>query len=287
MGTADRRASRTAILTAVGRALHREEPPPWVLDDYLAAPLAGDEGVAIRDQLLAALPRENRLGFTRWVCVRARYTEDLVEQAVAAGMVRQYIILGAGLDTFAYRRPDLMERLRVVEVDHPESQAWKRDRLRICDVTAPDSLTYAPVDFERQTLRAGLFAAGVDFGQPTIVSWIGVTMYLTAEAIDATLATVAEFPPPSRLVMTYNVPPSALSGLGKATVTILEGVVAGMGEPFVSLFQPDEVERLLRRHGYTDVEHFGADEARATYFGGRNDVTIANAQRLLSATTGS
>jgi methyltransferase (TIGR00027 family) len=256
-----------------------------VLDDYLAAPLAGDEGVAIRDQLIAALPPEHLLGFTRWVCVRARYTEDLVENAVAAGVVRQYVILGAGLDTFAYRRPDLMAQLRVVEVDNPESQAWKRDRLRVCDIAAPENLTYASVDFERQTLRAGLLAAGVDFGLPTIVSWIGVTMYLTAEAIDATLATVAEFPPPSRLAMTYNVPQSALSGIGEATVTVLSGVVAGMGEPFVSLFRPDEVDRLVRRHGYTDIEHFGPDEARATYFLGRNDVIIASAQRLLSART--
>jgi methyltransferase (TIGR00027 family) len=271
----------------MARALHREEPPPWVLDDYLAAPLAGDEGVAIRDQLIAALPPEHLLGFTRWISVRARYTEDLVENAVAAGKVRQYIILGAGLDTFAYRRPDLMARLRVLEVDHPESQGWKRERLRVCAVTAPDSLMYAPVDFERQTLREGLSGAGIDFAQPTIVSWIGVTMYLTVEAIDATLATVAEFPPPSRLAMTYNLPQSALSGVGRATVAILSGVVAGMGEPFVSLFRPHEIERLLRRHGYTNIEHFGPDEARASYFPGRSDVILASAQRLVSAETGS
>jgi methyltransferase (TIGR00027 family) len=287
MGTTDRFVGRTAILTAMARAMQREQPPPRVLDDYLAAPLAGAEGVTIRDQLIAALPPEHLLGFTRWISVRTRYTEDLVEQAVAAGTVCQYILLGAGLDTFAYRRPDLVARVRVVEVDQPESQAWKRQRLRVCNVTAPDSLAYAPVDFERQSLREGLSAAGIDFEQSTIVSWIGVSMYLTAEAIDATLATVAEFPPPTRLVMTYNLPLSALSGVGKATVTILSGVVAGMGEPFVSYFQPDEIERVLRRHGYTNIEHFGPDEARATYFPGQRDVNIASAQRLLSAETGS
>jgi methyltransferase (TIGR00027 family) len=284
MASGNRRASRTAIMTAVVRALHRDEPPPWVLDDYLALPLAGEEGLEIRSQLVDALPPENLRSFSRWVCVRSRYTEDLVARGLTGGNTTQYVILGAGLDTFAYRHPDLMARLRVFEVDHPESQAWKQVRLRTVHVTVPANLTFAPTDFEHQTLRLGLQDAGVDFGQPTIVSWIGVTMYLTREAIDATLATINAFPPPSRLVLTYNLPLSRLSGLGRDTQSVLRGVAAGMGEPFVSLFEPDEIDRLLRRHRYTDIEHFGPDEAVATYFAGRSDVHLGGAQRLATAT---
>ena len=121
-------ASATARLTAVARALHREEPPPWVLDDYLALGLAGDDGPALRERLMREMAREDLLAFSRWVCVRARFPEDIVEDAVAAG-VGQYVILGAGLDSFAYRRHDLLDRVRVYEVDHPETQEWKRERL--------------------------------------------------------------------------------------------------------------------------------------------------------------
>ena len=109
------------MLTAVARALRREEPRPWVIDDYLALGLAGREGAALRERLRAELPHPFLVAFSRWMCVRARFPEDTVEQAAADG-VRQYVILGAGLDSFAYRRHDLLDRLRVFEVDHPASQ---------------------------------------------------------------------------------------------------------------------------------------------------------------------
>jgi len=129
-----RRPSRTAVLTAIARALHREEPPPWVLDDPLAMGLAGDDGPVVARRFRTELSTESLLSFTRWVCVRARLPEDIVEKAVEQG-VEQYVILGAGLDSFAYRRSDLVSHLRVYEVDHPASQAWKRQRLAemVCD----------------------------------------------------------------------------------------------------------------------------------------------------------
>jgi methyltransferase (TIGR00027 family) len=285
MVSEDRPASRTAILTAVARALHREEPPPWVLDDYLAVALAGDEGGAIRAELVATLPPENLLSFTRWMCARARYPEDLVERSVRTGSETQYVILGAGLDTFAYRRRDLRDDLRVFEVDHPESQAWKRSRLDAAGVAVPENLVFAPVDFENQPLREGLERAGVDFARPTIVSWIGVTMYLSSQAIDAALGAVARFPPDSRLVLTYNLPLDALTGLDRATAVAVSAVLAGMGEPFVTLFRPREIDDVLRRHGYGDIEHFGPNEALVAYFGDRPDVRrLGVPQRLLTAT---
>ena len=191
-GDGDRGPSRTAVLTAVARTLHREESRPWVLDDYLALGLAGREGLALRERLEAELPAPFVAAVSRWVCVRARFAEDIVERAAAAG-VGQYVILGAGLDSFAYRRRDLLDRLRVFEVDHPATQRWKRRRLAELGARSPAGLVFAPVDFERQTLRQGLEQAGFDFGELAVFSWVGVTMYLTLDAISATLATVACF----------------------------------------------------------------------------------------------
>ena len=275
--------SRTAVLTAVARALQRTEPRPWVMDDYLALGLAGPEGQALLARLRAEVPRTHLLAFSRWICVRGRFAEDAVEQAVA-GSLGQYVILGAGLDSFAYRRADLLDRLRVFEVDHPATQAWKRRRLTAIGVALPAGLVFAPVDFERQTLREGLERAGFDFGRPAVFSWIGVTMYLSPEAIQATLATVARSRAGTRLVLTYNQPPTALTGATAQIAATFAGLAAELGEPFVSRFTPAEIARLLHGHGFGDITDFGPDEARAVYFQGRADVEIAGAQRLAAAT---
>lgn len=283
MAVEPRPPSRTALLTAAARTLHRAGPPPHILDDVLAQPLAGADGRALMARLRAELSPESWLSFSRWVAVRARVPEDLVEQALAAG-TRQYVILGAGLDTFAYRRRDLLARLRVIEVDHPASQTWKRRRLAELGLDLPANLVFAPVDFERQTLREGLEDAGFDFAAPAVFSWIGVTLYLTIEAIGATLGIIAACAPGSRIVLTYNQPRSVLQGLGLATETTLAAIVAALGEPMISLFTPDEIERLLRDHGFADIVHFGPAEAIAAYFPGRNDVRFGGAQRLVVAT---
>jgi methyltransferase (TIGR00027 family) len=271
-------------MTAVARAMHREEPKP-ILDDYLALPLSGEEGPVLMARIRAEMPGPMLFGFTRWVCVRARLPEDIVERAIADG-IGQYVILGAGLDSFAYRRGDLLDRLRVYEVDHPGSQEWKRARLADLKIEPPANLVFAPVDFESQTLREGLETAGFDFGRPAVFSWIGVTMYLTLEAIDTTLETVAACPPGTRVVLTYNRPRSALEGMALETDKVIAGIATEMGEPFVSLFEPAEAEALLRRHGFGDIVHFGPDEAVREYFPGRTDVRFGGAQRLIVAKVG-
>jgi methyltransferase (TIGR00027 family) len=280
-----RRPSQTAVKTAAARALHREEQPPWVLDDHLALELAGDEGVSITQRLRDELSEENLLTFSRWMCVRARLAEDVVERAVADA-TRQYAILGAGLDSFAYRRPDLLMRLRVFEVDHPASQAWKRERLAELGISPPGNLVFAPIDFETQTLRAGLLAAGFDFGASAVFSWIGVTMYLTLPAIEATLQTVAAFPPGSRIVLTYNLPPTALQDQGRTIGSRMGRMAGEMGEPWISFFTAAEVEALLHGCGFAEVDHFGPAEAIHTYFADRPDVRLGMPQRLLVATVG-
>jgi methyltransferase (TIGR00027 family) len=208
-------------MTAVARALHRELDDPRILDDELALLLAGEEGPAVKSRLQAELTEPMLLVFSRWVSVRARVAEDTVERALAEG-VGQYVILGAGLDSFAYRRPGLLSRLRVFEVDHPASQAWKRQRLEELGIDCPAGLVFAAVDFETQTLREGLEPAGFDFGAPALVSWIGVTMYLTLEAIEATLATVAESAAGTRIVMTYDLPLGASGDRGRACASVVE-----------------------------------------------------------------
>jgi methyltransferase (TIGR00027 family) len=273
------------VLTAAARALHREEPQPWVIDDHLALELAGPDGLVLLDRLRAEVPRPHLLAFSRWVCVRTRFPEDLVERAAASG-IGQYVILGAGLDSFAYRRHDLLDRLRVFEVDHPATQAWKRQRLAELGVAAPAGLVFAPVDFERQTMREGLEQAGFSFGDQAVFSWLGVTMYLTLDAIHATLATLAQCRAGTRVVLTYNQPPDVLTSDDAQITAAMAGIAAKMGEPFISRFRFAEMARLLHQHGFSEITDFGPDEARAAYFAGRPDVEIAGAQRIIAATAG-
>jgi methyltransferase (TIGR00027 family) len=271
------------VLTAAVRALHREEPPPWVLDDELALQLAGGDGDEITRRLRMELPPEDLLAFSRWLCVRARLPEDLVQQGIADG-VRQYVILGAGLDSFAHRRGDLLERLRAFEVDHPATQAWKRLRLQELGIGHPANLIYAAVDFETQTVRDGLVAADFDFGAPAIFSWIGVTMYLTRDAIVSTLESVLAAAPKSRIILTYNRPVSALQSGEAVTARTLRQITQEMGEPFISLFEPAEIEQLLLKMGFVDIVHFGPDDAVRTYFRGRSDIRLHGSQYLAIAT---
>jgi methyltransferase (TIGR00027 family) len=267
-------------VTAVGRDLHRDEPPPLVLDDTLALPLAGKEGLSLRDRLRAEIRHDDLMAFSRWCCVRSRYAEDIVEQQAGLG-VGQYVILGAGLDTYAYRRavPDL----RVFEVDHPATQGWKKGRLAGLGVGIPDNLVFVPVDFERQGLGAALDEAGFTFREPAVFSWLGVTMYLTPDAIDQTLSTIAQGAARTRVVLTYNQPDRVLDDPAVRVTSAMRSLAAGFGEPFVTLFTPDEIDAFLRGHGFEGMEHLGRDEARARYFGGHQGVEIAGAQALVSA----
>jgi methyltransferase (TIGR00027 family) len=256
-----------------------------IFDDDLAIRLAGEDGAALAERLRTELPTSDVLAFSRWVCIRSRYTEDLVETATGCG-IEQYVILGAGLDSFAYRRTDLLDRLRVFEVDHPASQSWKQHRLMELRLALSNNAAFAPVDFERQTLRQGLASAGFDFAREAVFSWIGVTMYLTLDAIEDTLATISECPSGSRVVLTYNQPHGVLDDMSLQVTRTFAGIATEMGEPFVSFFAADEIESLLRQHGFDDIAHFGSEEARALWFDGASDVAIAGAQRLIAATVG-
>jgi O-methyltransferase involved in polyketide biosynthesis len=152
-------------------------------------------------------------------------------------------------------------------------------------LTGPSDV-FAPVDFERQTLRDGLAAAGFDFAQLAVFSWIGVTMYLTLDAIQTTLATMAQCRAGTRVMLSYSQPPAALEGLTAQIAAAFAGLAAELGEPFVSRFLPGEIEQLLRGRGFGEIADFGPQEALVAYFEGRADVDIAGAQRLVAATVG-
>lgn len=252
-----------------------------MLDDVLALPLAGREGLWVRDRLRAEVRADDLLAFSRWVCVRSRYAEDLIGQQAGTG-TGQYVILGAGLDTFAYRRPG--PGLRVFEAGHPATQAWKRRRLAELGAVIPANLVFVPADFERQGLGPALQQAGFAFAGPAVFSWLGVTMYLTPDAIGQTLSAIARTAAGTRVVLTCNQPDRVLDDHAVRVTSAMRSIAAGFGEPFVTLFTREEIDAVLHEHGFDQMEHTGRDQARARYFGGRQDVEIAGAQALVSAT---
>lgn len=268
-------------MVAAGRWLHLQQPPPHVFIDRLALELAGDEGLQMSAALQRELSAEDLASFTSWVAVRARFTEDMLMRALRDG-VGQYVVLGAGLDSFAYRRPDLTEQLRVYEVDHPLSQQWKRARLDELGLQRPPGLSFVPVDFERDAPAQVLAAAGADITALTFFSWIGVTMYLTADAVRSMLRAVASFAPGSRIVLSYDLPREAAPKPG--LYDFIRRRAAEVGEPFLSVFTPAEIDALLRECGFGGMTHFGPGDAIREYFAARPSLEITGAQRLVLAT---
>ena len=192
--------SRTAQGAAMHRAAHQLVDPPPIFTDPLAMRIIGEEAATELREGRDVHTATESAGLRAFVAVRSRFTEDCLIAAMARG-VRQYVLLGAGLDTFAYRGRH--EGLHVFEVDHPATQSWKRARLAEVLIAVPDQVTYAPVDFESETLRDGLARAGFDFGRPAMFAWLGVTPYLTRDAVMATLAFVASLAKGSEVIFDY------------------------------------------------------------------------------------
>jgi methyltransferase (TIGR00027 family) len=204
------------------------------------------------------------------IVVRQRYAEDALDEAVERG-VRQYVILGAGLDSFAYRRPDLAALVRVFEVDHPATQQWKRARLRDIHVTLPSHVTFIPLDFEHHHLADGLHAGGHQPDLPTFFSWLGVTHYLTEEAVFTTLRYVASLAAGSEIVFSYFMPEELCNDEDRPMLTLWRARRSAQGESVLSLFEPSDLAARLRALGFTQVWDIGPDEAGARYCAGRTD----------------
>ena len=263
--------SRTAQSVAMRRAAHQLLDDPKVFDDPVAIRIIGRESASA----LKADPGKFEAGLLSpylraFMAARGRYAEDELALGVQRG-VRQYVILGAGLDTFAYRNPYPEGVLRVFEVDHPSTQAWKRARLEETGITLPNDLTFVPVDLERQTLEEGLKVAGYDHGKCTFFSWLGVTPYLTAEAVMATLRFIASAPPGSGVVFDYAISPSLLTPAQRSVFDRLAQRVASAGEPWQAFFDPLLLKEDLRAMGFGYVEDKGQEEINETYFKNRKD----------------
>jgi methyltransferase (TIGR00027 family) len=270
------RPSRTAYRVALRRAAHQVLDDPPVFKDPLALSIVGSGSGSSSP---AAIPTEQDLAsrsLRAFMAVRSRYAEDQLAAAVAQG-VRQYVLLGAGLDTFAYRNPFSGLGLRVFEVDHPATQAWKRDLLVAAQIAIPSELAFAPVDFETQTLRDGLDAVGFRTHEPAFFSWLGVTPYLTREAFEATLQFIAALPPLSGVVFDYAVARASLSFLEQRALDALARRVAAAGEPFQLFFDPTELAQALQAKGFAVLEDLDTATINFRYFAGRTDGLKVNA----------
>jgi methyltransferase (TIGR00027 family) len=275
--------SRTAMRVALRRAAHQLLDSPPIHQDPLALAILGAEQAAV----LRADPRRFENGlvapFLRaFLAVRSRLAEDALARAVASG-VRQYVVLGAGLDTFAYRNPH--PGLRVVEVDHPATQAWKRQRLAEAGLAVQDGVTFVATDFSSEPLSAALGRAGLRRGEPTFFSWLGVAPYLETADVLAALAAMATFAAGGGgVVFDYGVPPASLGPLQRAAFEALAARVAAAGEPFRSFFEPQALVAAVRGLGFREVRDVPPDELNASFFAGRADgLRVGSAGHILMA----
>jgi methyltransferase (TIGR00027 family) len=274
----------TAVRTALWRALHLEvDAPPHVLQDRVGLQLAAP-GDGWRDR--PDMDPRFTAGFRASIVARARYIEDAVEEDAEHGDV-QYVILGAGLDTFAQRRTDLAGRVRVFEVDQPGTQEWKRRRLSELGYAVPDWLLFVPSDFEvAGGWRKGLLAAGFDPAAPAVVASTGVSMYLTREANAATLREIARLARGTTLVMSFLLPMELLAAEDRRGLEISQRGAAAAGTPFRSFFAPDEIVALAREAGFAAARHVSSADQNARYFAGRPDgLRLPTGEDLLVATT--
>jgi methyltransferase (TIGR00027 family) len=257
-------ASRTALRVAVRRAAHQLVDQPPVLDDPIALRLIGPEYGRDLERASHTVARD----FRAYMAARSRYAEDHLAQAVVAG-VRQYVVLGAGLDTFAYRNP--FPALRVFEADFPATQEWKREMLAAAEIDIPANLTFVPLDLEHKTLLESLGECGFEAAAPAYFSWLGVVPYLTLEAFRSTAAAIAKLPAGSGVTFDYSFPPETLTEKRRAIFDRLAGRVAAAGEPFQLFFTPEQLETELRRAGFGRTEQVDHDGLNSLYFEGRAD----------------
>jgi methyltransferase (TIGR00027 family) len=259
----------TAVRTALWRALHLEvDAPPHVLDDRIGLQLAQpDPDWRGRGDMNP----EGTRAFRASIVARARYLDDLVAERAAAG-VGQYVILGAGLDTFAQRHPDIIDSLWIYEVDQPGTSAWKRRRLAEEGYPLPNGLRLVPVDFESgASWWDALKANGFNANRATVVSSTGVSMYLTRDATDTTLRQVAALAPGSVLAMTFMLPLDLVDDAESPMQADVERAAHGSGTPFISHYAPDEMIDMCREAGFSSVRQVSPADLTALYFAGRTD----------------
>ncbi|HVZ33543.1 MAG TPA: class I SAM-dependent methyltransferase [Polyangiaceae bacterium] len=283
-GAAQAVPDNTALRVALWRALHLEvDAPPPIFEDAVGLRLAApDADWRSRPDMDPVFTRSFRAS----IVARARYVEDLVASEADRGLA-QYVILGAGLDTFAQRRPELASRLRLFEIDQPGPQLWKQQRLREVGLSVPEWLHFVPVDFEAgDDWYRRLAAAGFDPRRPALIASTGVSMYLTKEAVAATLRQVAAFAPGSTLAMTYLLPIELAEPEERPGREIAERGARASGTPFLSFFTPEEMLALARNAGFREARHVPASMLAERYFSGRSDgLRLSKSEEFVVAAT--
>jgi methyltransferase (TIGR00027 family) len=258
--------SKTALGAAAYRAMHQFVDQGRLFADPLALRILGAYGMVLKVQAkLHPKLLDAHRGMRLFISARSAIAEAHLAAGVEARGVRQLVVLGAGLDTFAYRNP-FEGKLRVFEVDHPATQAWKRRRLAETRIAIPASLTYAPVDFETDGLLDGLTAAAFDPAQRTFFAWLGVIPYLTREAALATLGVIGTLPGGGEVVFDYSDPPETLGADARAAQAERAAGVASVGEPFLTYFEPADLHAELIARGLSDIEDLGPQKLMTRYF---------------------
>jgi len=271
--------SHTARGAAAYRAIHQTLEGGAIFSDPFATKVLDDETRARLDET-AADPslRPWRL----FIAARSRFSEDTLAACVARG-VRQIVVLGAGLDTFSLRNPHASQGVRVFEVDYPATQGWKRERLKQAGLAIPASLTFAPVDFERQSLADGLAAAGFHADRPAFFQWLGVVPYLSRDAVSLTLDFIAGVPE-SEVVFDYAEPFENYPAERRENVMAVAARAASLGEPWLSLFDPLALSQMLRNKGFGVVEDLGLAELTERFYGAlKRDIVIGPGGHVVRA----
>lgn len=255
--------SQTALSVAAHRAAHQILEQGRIFADPLALRILGKEA---KDVVRGAdEPSKRRMRI--FVAARTRFAEDNLANALMRG-VRQLVMLGAGLDTYAYRSASRGE-LRIFEVDHPATQAWKRQRLAHAEIALPDFLTFAPINFERESLADALVSVGFDPTQQSFFTWLGVVPYLTEDAIRSTLSFIVSLPGGSHVVFDYSDPPERLSPEIRVAHEKRAAYVAALGEPWISYFEAETLRAKSLNFGFSEIEDLGPPEIAARYFPGQ------------------
>lgn len=271
----------TAVRTALWRALHTQiDAAPHIIEDEIGLQLAApEEGWQERPDM--KYTRRLRAS----IIARARFVEDLTIEQSNRG-ISQYVILGAGLDTFAQRRPDIASKLQVYEIDQPDTIAWKQQRLTELGFGTPEYLHFVPVDFEISSWWEQLLKAGFATGKPAVVACTGVSLYLTKKAIIATLKQIAALAPGSTLAMTFYLPIDLLDEEDRPMQEMAEKGAKAAGTPFVSFFAPDQVPAIARDAGFKDAKTISTRDMEQYYFKNRNDGLLpASGEVFLVAAT--
>jgi methyltransferase (TIGR00027 family) len=258
------KASRTALRVAIRRAAHQLVDHPPVLNDPIAVRLIGSEYARDLERASHTVARD----FRAFMAARSRYAEDHLHIAVGAG-TRQYVVLGAGLDTFAYRNP--FPDLHVFEADFPATQRWKQEVLAEAGIKIPANLAFVPLDLEHKSLLDNLTECGFDAAQPAFFSWLGVAPYLTLEAFRATVTAIAQLPAGSGVTFDYVFPPETLTPKRREIFDRLAERVATAGEPFQLFFAREQVDAELRHAGFRRIEQVDHEGLNKLYFQGRAD----------------